>query len=502
MNLRYFSVCSGIEAATDAWHSLGWTAAGFAEIEAFPSAVLAARYGSNMPGEPLSKNGIPNYGDFTKITDEQIAAIGHVDLLVGGTPCQSFSVAGKRLGLDDPRGNLALEYLRLARRLGAKLFCWENVPGVLSSYSDAPESEGGPRCPLAERKAGDEWDETRDFATFLEFVRECGYGFAYRILDAQYVRVESHPFAVPQRRERLFVIGYLGDWRRAAAILLEPEGMRGHPPPRRKAGQGTAGALTASSGRRGGTDDPERGRLIVESFGGGNTSRSLDVSTALTALTAHGQRIDFEVETFVVSAPETAATLTRGAESAGKGGYAGRRQEDDYNLVAHALRGEGFDASEDGTGRGVPIVPVAFGFTTEQTPKAAADVAMTLTKQSPTGGGQPQAVAFDLRGREGGSQFEGPHETANIRAGNGGSSKSYIAEQWAVRRLTPTECARLQGRADDYTRIAWRGKPPEECPDGPRYKAEGNSMAANVMRWIGERIDLFETLVAEGKIPS
>lgn len=141
----YGSVCSGIEAATMAWHPLGWTPKFFSEIEPFPSAVLAHHYGSNMPGEDLSKNGIPNYGDFTTIGGDA----GPVDLLVGGTPCQSFSVAGKRLGLDDPRGNLALEYLALARRLGARWIVWENVPGVLSSRSgDEPaeaDEEGGGR---------------------------------------------------------------------------------------------------------------------------------------------------------------------------------------------------------------------------------------------------------------------------------------------------------------------------------------------------------------------
>ncbi|WP_049802376.1 DNA cytosine methyltransferase [Mesorhizobium opportunistum] len=127
--LTYGSVCSGIEAASVAWEPLGWRPKFFSEIEAFPSAVLAHHYGSNLPGEPLSKNGVPNYGDFTSIPGDA----GPVDLLVGGTPCQSFSVAGKRLGLDDPRGNLALEYVRLAKRLGARWVVWENVPGVFSS---------------------------------------------------------------------------------------------------------------------------------------------------------------------------------------------------------------------------------------------------------------------------------------------------------------------------------------------------------------------------------
>ena len=231
--MRYGSVCSGIEAATMAWHPLGWTPAFFSEIEAFPSAVLAHHYGSNMPGEPLAKNGIPNYGDFTQIGEDA----GPIDLLVGGTPCQSFSVAGKRLGLDDPRGNLALEYLSLARRLRARWIVWENVPGVVSSVTDEEDGEGGIQSGIEGREAGDEWIEESDFATFLSFVRECGYGFAYRVLDAQYVRVDGFGRAVPQRRRRVFVVGYLGDWRRAAAVLLEPQGMRGDSAPRREPGK-------------------------------------------------------------------------------------------------------------------------------------------------------------------------------------------------------------------------------------------------------------------------
>lgn len=154
-----------------------------------------------MPGEHLARNGIPNYGDFTQIG----ADAGPIDLLVGGTPCQSFSVAGKRLGLDDPRGNLALEYLSLARRLRARWIVWENVPGVVSSVTDEEDGEGGVQSGIEGREAGDEWIEESDFATFLSFVRECGYGFAYRVLDAQYVRVDGFGRAVPQRRRRVFL---------------------------------------------------------------------------------------------------------------------------------------------------------------------------------------------------------------------------------------------------------------------------------------------------------
>lgn len=226
-------------------------------------------------------------------------------------------------------------------------------------------------------------------------------------------------------------------------------------------------------------------------MGGGNRSGSIDVAATLVA---KGQKIDFEVETFIAHAPETAATLTRGAESAGKGGYAGRRQEDDFNLIAHTLRGEGFDASEDGTGSGIPLVPVAYAIQAgalRENPDSGpggvgvqSDHAYTLEARA-----EVQVVAYDLRGRDGGAQFEGPHDTANIRASSGGSSRSYVQQGWAVRRLTTVECARLQGFPDHHSRIPWRGKPAEQCPDGPQYKTYGNSMAVEVMRWIGARIE-------------
>lgn len=451
--IRYGSVCSGIEAATMAWHPLGWTPAFFSEIEPFPSAVLAHHYGSNMPGEPLSKNGIPNHGDFTKIG----ADAGPVDLLVGGTPCQSFSVAGKRLGLDDPRGNLALEYLALACRLRARWIVWENVPGVLSSRSGNEVAEED------EESAGGGL-ESADFATFLGFVRECGYGFAYRVLDAQYVRVDGYARAVPQRRRRVFVVGYLGDWRRAAAVLLEPEGMRGDFAPRREAGKGVAGAVTASAGRRGGVDDAERGKLVTEAFGGGNATGPVDVSTALTA---HGRRQDFEVETFIA---EVSGTLAAGGNSTGGNRQSGTAVDTaDSMLVAHTLRGDGFDASEDGTGRGTPIIPIAFD-----------------SKASGRNGFACGEVSQTLRAMG--------HRDANQNAGG----QVAVARGAAVRRLMPNECERLQGAPDNYTNVPWGGK--NFAPDGLRYKALGNSMAVNVMRWIGTRIDIMEELIASGRI--
>ena len=203
--MRYGSVCSGIEAATQAWHGLGWEPAFFSDIEAFPCAVLQHHY----PEVPL-------HGDFTDIKEDEY---GPIDLLVGGTPCQSFSVAGLRGGMDDERGNLALEFIRLAQRKRPQWLVWENVPGVLSS-------NGG-----------------RDFGSFLGALAEIGYGFAYRVLDAQY-------FGVAQRRRRVFVVGYLGNWRRAAAVLFERESLSGHPAPSRETREDVAKTLTCGVGQR------------------------------------------------------------------------------------------------------------------------------------------------------------------------------------------------------------------------------------------------------------
>ncbi|VVE52065.1 Modification methylase BanI [Pandoraea morbifera] len=402
-SLRYLSVCSGIEAATCAWHGLGWKPWAFSEIERFPAAVLAHHYPD-----------VPNLGDMTKFKDWPDATI---DLLVGGTPCQSFSVAGLRKGLADPRGNLMLTYLAIARRYAPRWLVWENVPGVLSS------------------------NKGRDFGTFLGGLAELGYGFAYRVLDAQYVRVESHSRAVPQRRRRVFVVGYLGDWRRPAAVLFERESMLGHPAPRREAGQRVAGTLTRSS-------------LDGSGAGGGDGRDAFMIPTIARALTTSNQRIDAETET---------ETL----------------------LVAHSLRAEGFDASEDGTGRGTPIVAVPFDTTQITSPSnhshpKPGDPCHPLTASAHA----PAIVADTLTSHW--------HRGNGASAGNNPGLVNPVFHGTAVRRLTPRECERLQGFPDDYTLL-----PGRKAPDGPRYKALGNSMAVNVMRWIGERIQSVENLEIE-----
>lgn len=204
--MKYLSVCSGIEAASVAWHPLGWEAYAYSEIEKFPSSLLSHHYQET-----------PNFGDMTNFKEWPHAAI---NVLVGGPPCQSFSVAGLRKGLDDPRGNLMLTYLAIAAKYRPKWLVWENVPGVLSS-------NGG-----------------KDFASLLRGLAELGYGFAYRVLDAQH-------FGVPQRRRRVFVVGCVGDWRSAAAVLFELHSLQGHPAPRRGERQEVteiAGTLTSNGG--------------------------------------------------------------------------------------------------------------------------------------------------------------------------------------------------------------------------------------------------------------
>jgi DNA (cytosine-5)-methyltransferase 1 len=296
--MRFGSVCSGIEAASVAWEPLGWKAAWLSEIEPFANAVLAHRYPST-----------PNLGDVTKLKEREEYRESKIDVLVGGTPCQSFSVNGFRKGLRDPRGKLALAYCEIAQEKRPRWVVWENVPGVLSS------------------------NKGRDFGAFLGALGECGYRLAYRVLDARY-------YGVPQRRRRVFVVGHRGDYR-AHHVLFDSEGGPWDAPPRQK--------------------EPETNSIAVK-------------------------------------VPENLHVESNGDETAA-----------DCLLAS-------------GTGRNISAETVL------------------------------------------------------------------IDEMLGVRRLMPLEWERLQGFPDDYTLVPYRVPCAELCPDTPRYKALGNSIAVPVLRWIGERI--------------
>lgn len=240
----YGSVCSGIEAATVAWHPLGWQPAWFSEIEPFPCRLLQHYYPN-----------VPNLGDMLKIQSNAHFQQSAIDLLVGGTPCQSFSMAGLRGGLADDRGNLALEFCRLLVVKRPRWFVWENVPGVFSSYS---HEEGSSRVDGKGRTDGREFTETADFASILTGFQECGYSCSWRVLDAQFC-------GVPQRRRRVFVVGYLGnDWRPSAAVLFEPEGLRRNTPKGRKERKAVTGTIGKRTGGRSiGAEEAGSGLLVA-----------------------------------------------------------------------------------------------------------------------------------------------------------------------------------------------------------------------------------------------
>lgn len=404
MSITYGSVCSGIEAPTAAWHPLGWKPLWFSEIEPFPKAVLAHHYPT-----------VTDLGDMTTIPARILG--GEViapDVFVGGTPCQSFSVAGLRRGLADPRGKLtrtyveildAIDTVRLAAGKPPAVALWENVPGVLSDRDNAFGNFLGAMCGEDDAllPAGPRW-------TNAGCVLGPRRSLAWRVLDAQY-------FGVPQRRRRVFLVASsrAHGVDPSEVLFIEP-GMPRDPPSRRGAREEAAADARPSVAG----DGVSRGKVTVYT-GDGIVADPISANEAST-YTHEGN--SFRLHNCVQEhpeVPEVCGTLSDGAHNGG-----GLNAYTDRVLPVcvtgdrtHALKAEGADASEDGTGRGTPIVSAGM----------------------------------------------------------------------SVRRLTPRECERLQGFPDDYTRIVWRGKTADDCPDGPRYKALGNSMAVPVIRWIGMKIE-------------
>jgi DNA (cytosine-5)-methyltransferase 1 len=511
--MKYLSVCSGIEAASKAWESIGWRPVAFSEIEPFPSAVLKHHWPE-----------VPNLGDMSKYEQWEIQS-GSIDILVGGTPCQSFSVAGLRQGLKDPRGNLMLTYLGIAERLKPRWLVWENVPGVLSS-------NGG-----------------KDFGSFLGALGELGYEWAYRVLDAQW-------FGVAQRRRRVFVVAHLGKGNLAAKVLFESESVRRDTPPSREtrqgvatnaeAGFGVSPTITQCKGSRGGCSDEalmeikavhEATAFRMQAFGeysnDGTASamkaRDYKDATDLVASSIVGslcardfkgvgsQYVD-EGKCIPVAIPihdqATRHSGKHGDKQDGKGNGLGVGKPGDpcptltkgdkhavlYEKHPNDSRVTGPHdvapscVSRYGTGGGnVPLVQEAIAFepgiaTREgNESRFVKELSPTLRKEM---GDNQVAVAVDCYNKTIGDKSQSISSSASDINHTGGVINP--ADRMAVRRLSPRECERLQGFNDDHTLIPWRNKPADQCPDGPRYKALGNSMAVPCMAWIGKRIDAVE----------
>ena len=568
-------MCSGIEAASVAWIPLGWKCAAVAEIDKFPSAVLFHRY-----------PGIPNLGNICTITRKRLIAIGPVDVVVFGFPCQDLSVAGKRAGLKGERSGLFFEAMRiveLCRELwGTRWTVVENVPGLFSSAGGADFAAvvgemAGAEFPVPK----DKWQNTGVALGPRGLVE-------WSVLDAQW-------FGVPQRRRRIFLVRDSGDWRSRPPILFERQSLSGNPPPSREKGQSVTYDLApcvGASGRGFERAGDTRGQDCIVAYGGNNTSGPAELakgcfwdgSQTLDAVLYKGRTMPEKNRFPAVLVPqETFVNSGQGYwndadESAPIGTQARALYES--TVVTHSLRADEFDASEDETGRGTPLVPVGsfqqnsmegrgtlgwnddgeaplrpikpqgdhqfIAFSCKDSgldsgPTAPTLRSMNFDRSHANAGGQV-AVAFNLRGREGGSQPE-LTDQASLRSASGGSSRSYVAigldpelngevegigplnigsatgggqpaqvvvatitqnygkqpnnsdmskgpnlitEAMQVRRLTPRECERLQGFPDNWTKIN------DKTTDGPRYKALGNSMAVPCMRWIGKRLQLVD----------
>lgn len=397
--ITFGSVCSGIEAASSAWEALGWKADWLAEIEPFPAAVLAYRYPD-----------VPNLGDM-KILPRLVLSgvVAAPDVLVGGTPCQSFSVAGLRGSLEDERGQLTMAYIKLLNKIdevrsnaGRKpaIAVWENVPGVLSSKDNAFG------CFIA-GLAGEssELQPPRERWSNAGYVLGPQRAVAWRVLDAQY-------FGLAQRRKRVFVVASARNGFDPAKILFEFDGVRRDIAPSRESGQEAACDAATSSGKA----NPVIGALCARDYKGVGSQ--------------------YVTEGKLVIEPDGVP----------------------YQRISHCLNAGGMGRQDYETESFVVHGETCFG-----------TLGNSISRK-PENGGNAVEPHHD----------RAPYSTTTDRHGAAGD--------FGVRRLTPTECERLQGFPDGWTQIPWRNKPAEECPDGHRYKALGNSMAVPVMRWIGERI--------------
>ena len=465
MGFRYVSIFSGVEAATLAWEPLGWEPVAFSEIEPFPCAVLAERWPD-----------VPNLGDITKI-DWKEEIDGAIDLVVGGSPCQSFSVAGKREGLKGASG-LMFEYIRCVQELRPRWFLWENVPGALTS------EDGGA------------------FGQLLSEMDELGYSLAWRVLDAQF-------FGVAQRRRRLFLVGHLGA-ESPAEVLFEPDCLSGNPQSsreKRKELARRAGRSAACAGFK--YSAAPRANTIGYAEEQANTLTADWHAPAVlplpsTALSQYGT----EIAGCLTARGDSSPCADRGQNivcMTGTQAHCHISDEIAGCLTAHM--GKDDAPVVVGGANSENAAHEAFGFAQNTRNEVRIVGDGTLSGALAANPGMKQTTFVCTHGTYPIAMGDRHAHAAICRnvcptlkcGGDGAMVASEIGKvpngsnPMLVRRLSPLECERLQGFPDGHTLIAWKGKPAEECPDGPRYKAIGNSMAVPVMRWIGRHIALSDS---------
>lgn len=503
--IRSASFCTGIGGWEVATEPLGgFEHLFFSEIEPFPSAVLAHHWPT-----------VSNFGDLTQMDCTWWR--GRLDAVWGSCPCQAFSFAGRRKGMKDKRGALTLAFLDRVDEIDPTYVLYENVKGILSDKSNAfgcllgaLAGEDGPLIP-----PGGKWSHAG-------YVLGPKRTIAWRLFDAQHG-------GVPQRRERVFVVGSTRDGADPRDILFEREGLRRDTPPRRGSGAQVADPLTGGARESGGysTDDHP---LIPVAFGGNNTAGPIDIATALSAHGGPHGRLDFETETFLVQAvAENDRGELRLSDVTGAIAQKGGKPGQGYQAVVYSIASDNGAPSEalavgvsraiqsrqprtGAQGSDVVVEATAFSMMPQNSGRdfKAREVAVLqpLMAGGPVTGNQGgdvivEALSVALRGRDEGSQIELGDEVANsLRNGSagGGSRALALIIEWAdeikarVRRLTPLECERLQGLPDNHTRIPWRRRHVLLCPDGPRYKTIGNGLAIPDVRWIAMRLQRFHAL--------
>ncbi len=432
--MRFLSICSGIEAASVAWKHLGWDAVGFAEIDPFASAVLKHHFPNT-----------PNHGDITQYKSWGIAP-GTVDLVCGGPPCQAFSIAGQRGGMADPRGNLTLTYLALVDHLKPRWIVYENVPGLLSSGGGA------------------------DFASFIEGLARCGYHCTWRVLDPAQSQGRHH---LPQRRRRVFLVGYLGETAPAATVLLKPESLCGNPAEGHQAGQDPAPGSDASLGKQS-QGVSTVGTLCARDYKGADNIYAEEGKCVIEPMAFRKSRraqTKDDCETWV----EDGKANTLNVFDSGDTRTTHAVVEPSPVIIDRAAFNQGENAQYE------PRIE-------------AGEIMSTVIAKGPHAVGQPITFQPSNLRRHAGSD-PSTEATTTLKASMGDQMPHICNAEgvtYAVRRLTVTECRRLQGFPDGWTQIPWRGKPADQCPDGPQYKAIGNSWAVPMARWIGERIAAWE----------